>query len=257
LTAATAPNQAWSTDFKGAYRVGGNYCHPLTTTDLFSRYILKLHPLDGERFEWVQPIYEGLFREYGMPYRIRSDNGPPFASVQAAGGLSRLSVWWVRLGITPERIEPGHPEQNGCHERMHRTMKAEGVHPGRSRQGEQEILLEEFRVDFNEERPHEALGQKTPASVYIPSLREYPKELPDPEYPMEFAVRRTDGTGTISWSSIKVRLGNVLRNQEIGVEEIADGVWQTWFGPVYLGLLVNEGKKKISFLKNQLPKATE
>jgi len=257
LTAVTAPNQVWSTDFKGAYRVNGNYCHPLTTTDLFSRYILKLHPLAGERFELVQPVYERLFQEYGIPYRIRSDNGPPFASTQAPGGLSRLSVWWIRLGITPERIKPGHPEQNGCHERMHRTMKAEGVHPGRSRQGEQEALLEEFRVYFNEERPHEALGQKIPASIYTPSLREYPKELPDPEYPMEFTVRRTDLHGRISWSNIEINIGHVVKRQAIGVEEIADGIWQIWFGPVYLGLMVEEGKKKFSFLKNQLPQAAE
>jgi hypothetical protein len=219
--------------------------------------LLKLKPLDGERFNLVQPVFEQMFREYGMPYRIRSDNGAPFASAQTPGGLSQLSVWWVRLGITPERIQPGHPEQNGSHERMHRTLKAEGIHPGRSRQGEQEALLEEFRVYYNEERPHEALGQKKPASIYVPSVREFPSLLPDPEYPMEFAVRRVQTNGSFKWLGIKVCLGKVLATQEIGVEEIADGVNQLWFGPVYLGLLVDEGKKRISYLKNQLPKAPE
>ena len=255
LTTPTAPNHVWATDFKGAYRVGGKYCHPLTTSDLFSRYLLKLKPLDGEQHKLVQPVFEWMFQEYGMPYRIRSDNGPPFASVQAPGGLSRLSVWWVRLGITPERIQPGHPEQNGSHERMHRTLKAEAIHPGCSRQGEQEALLEQFRVYYNEERPHESLEQNTPQTLYKSSLREYPKVLPDPEYPVEFAVRRVQKRGTFKWSGIEVSIGSVLSSQEIGVEAIADGAWQLWFGPVYLGLLLDEGKRRITYLKNQLPQA--
>jgi transposase InsO family protein len=257
LAAATEPNAVWTTDFKGAYRVAGKYCHPLTIADAHSRFLLKLHPLEGERFSLVQPVFERVFREYGMPYRIRSDNGSPFASRQSVGGLSRLAVWWVRLGITPELIEPGHPEQNGRHERMHRTMKAEGVHPGRSREGEQERLLEQFRVYYNEERPHEALGQRTPTEVYNHSPRTFPEDLPEPEYPREFVLRRVQKEGHFTWNGCRTRVGKVLGGQEIGVEPISDGRWQVWFGPIYLGLIVDEGRRKSLFLKNDLKENQE
>ena len=250
LAAATEPNAVWTGDFKGAYRVAGKYCHPLTIADACSRFLFKLQPLDGEQFALVRPVFELVFREYGLPWRLRTDNGPPFASVQAAGGLSRLSVWWVRLGITPERIEPGHPEQNGRHERMHRTMNAEAVHPGRSRAGEQEALLEEFRRYFNQERPHEALGQRTPASQHVNSPRSFPEELPDPDYPREFVTRRVAPNGYISWNSCSLRLGNALARQEIGLEPVSDGRWQAWFGPVYLGLIVDEARKQSMFMRN-------
>jgi putative transposase len=250
LAAATEPNTVWTADFKGAYRVAGKYCHPLTIADAHSRYLLKLQPLDGERLALVQPVFERVFREYGLPWRIRTDNGPPFASLHAAGGLSRLSVWWVRLGILPERIEPGHPEQNGRHERMHRTMKAEAVRPGRSREGEQERLLEEFRRYYDDERPHEALGQRTPASVYVPSSRPFPEELPEPEYPTEFALRRVGPNGYFSWNGCPLNLGGVLAKEEIGIEPVSDGRWQVWFGPIYLGLVIDERKGKSLFMRN-------
>lgn len=251
LAAATEPNAVWTGDFKGAYRVAAKYCHPLTIADASSRYLLKVQPLDGEKFAQVQPVFERVFREYGLPWRIRTDNGSPFASTQAVGGLSRLAVWWVRLGILPERIEPGHPEQNGRHERMHRTLKAEAVHPGRSRAGEQEQLLEKFRRYYNEERPHEALEQRTPASVYVSSPRPYPDELPEPEYPGEFAIRRVGPNGYFRWNGGVMPLGEVLKGQAIGIEAVSDGRWQAWFGPVYLGLLVDEGRRKTVFLRNR------
>jgi hypothetical protein len=134
---------------------------------------------------------------------------------------------------------------------MHRTLKAEGVHPERSREGEQERLLEEFRVYYNEERPHEALGQRTPASVYAPSSRPFPEELPDPEYPQEFLVRRLGPRGQFSWNCCSLHLGGVLRDEEIGIEPISDGRWQVWFGPIYLGLIVDEGRRKSLFFKNK------
>jgi hypothetical protein len=154
------------------------------------------------------------------------------------------------LGILPERIEPGHPEQNGRHERMHRTLKAEAVHPGRTREGEQEELLEEFRRYYNDERPHEALGQRTPANVYVPSSMPFPEELPEPEYPGEFALRRVTSNGCFSWNACRQIIGKVLAGEEIGIEPISDGRWQVWFGPIYLGLIVEERRGKNLFLKN-------
>lgn len=250
LAAATAPNTVWTADFKGAYRVAGRYCHPLTIMDAHSRYLLKVHPLEKESFKLVQPVFEQVFREYGMPYRIRTDNGSPFASTKAVGGLSKLSVWWIRLGILPERIEPGHPEQNGRHERMHRTLKAEAVHPGRTREGEQETLLETFRKHYNDERPHEALKQCTPASVHVLSTIPYPERLPDPEYPREFALRRAGPSGQIKFNRTSICLGSVLGRQEIGLETISDGKWQVWFGPIYLGHMIDGGRGNAIFRKN-------
>jgi putative transposase len=249
LAAATDPNVVWCTDFKGCFRVGGQYCHPLTISDGCSRFLLRVQAVEAERFECVQPVFESAFREYGMPWRMRSDNGAPFAS-KALGGLSRLSVWWVRLGITPERIVPGHPEQNGRHERMHRTLKEGTAQPPRSDAARQQRAFDEFREEFNQERPHEALGQKTPASRHELSRRPFPERVGDPEYPSEFELRRTGARGELSFSGKRLCMGETLTSQVIGIEEVSDGCWQLWFGPIYLGTLVQKPKRELELHRN-------
>jgi putative transposase len=252
LAAATEPNVVWCADFKGKFRVGRQYCNPLTISDAHSRFLLECRKTDGERTEPVQAVFEQAFHEYGLPLRIRTDNGSPFAS-RAVGGLSRLSVWWVKLGILPERIEPGHPEQNGRHERMHRTLKLETASPPCATLDAQQAAFDCFRYTYNHERPHEALGQRTPASVYTPSLRPMPSYVSEPEYPDEFELRRVTRDGTITIRYEVVPLGCILHGETVGVEEIDDGKWQVWFGPVFLGLVIHQGKgkgKKAEVVKN-------
>lgn len=250
LAAATESNIVWSTDFKGQFRVGGRYCFPLTITDNYSRFLLTVRGVGDEREATVKPIFERAFREYGLPYRIRSDNGAPFAS-RAIGGLSKLSIWWVKLGITPERIEPGKPQQNGRHERMHRTLKAETAKPPMPSAELQQTAFDNFIQEFNYERPHEALGQKPPASLYVPSSRVMPPEPSDPEYPSEFLVRRLDDTGKLSWGGTKTYVAHMLEGEAVGIEDVDDGVAQLWFGPIYLGLLRQLGKQKVELFENK------
>jgi putative transposase len=249
LAAATAPNVVWSADFKGCFRVAGRVCNPLTITDNFSRMLLRLERVDTLREEHVAPVFDAAFEEYGLPWRIRTDNGAPFAT-RSPGGLSKLSVKWVKLGIIPERIEPGKPQQNGRHERMHRTLKLETASPPRPSMELQQHAFEHFRAVYNEERPHEALGQKTPASMYGRSPRVQPSELPDPEYPDDFELRRVHHNGTIGWHRHQPSLGVVLADQVVGLEPIRDGVWQVWFGPIYLGLFRELSKGRSEFIKN-------
>lgn len=249
LAAATAPNVLWCTDFKGQFRVQRRYCYPLTITDAHSRYLLRCEPLEGTQLKASKRVFEEAFREYGLPLRMRSDNGTPFAS-SSVGGLSRLSVWWIKLGITPERIDPGHPEQNGQHERMHRTLKAEVASPPRSAWEEQRAALTAFRREFNEVRPHEALGQATPASRYQRSARTFPEHIGDPDYPDHFQVRRIGGNGDTSFNGCYVGIGSVLGDEGVGFEPIEDGLWHAWFGPIFLGQLRELGHRKALFIKN-------
>ena len=181
LTRPEAANQVWAIDFKGWFRTGdGVRCDPLTISDTHTRYLLRCQAMDRTGGRFVRPLMEATFREYGLPARIRSDNGSPFAST-GVGGLSRLSVWWLRLGITPERIAPGHPEQYGRHERLHRTLKQDTAQPPSRTPRAQQQAFDRFRRTYNEERPHEALGRATPASWYEPSLRSFPERLPERE----------------------------------------------------------------------------
>jgi transposase InsO family protein len=249
LAAATAPNVVWCTDFKGKFRVERRYCHPLTITDASSRFLLRCEPLEGEDIAQARKVFEATFREFGLPLRMRSDNGVPFAST-GIGGLSALSVWWVKLGILPERTEPGHPEQNGRHERMHRTLKAEVASPPKSEWQEQRKALEEWRRSFNERRPHEALDMETPASRYMTSPRPYPGTVGDPEYPDHFELRRVKPNGVISMREQSVVLGNALQRECVGLEPIQDGLWHVWFGPVFLGRLRELGQQKYDIQKN-------
>lgn len=250
LAAATEPNVVWCADFKGKFRVGRQYCNPLTISDACSRFLLECRRTEGERTEPVKSVFEEAFNEYGLPLRIRTDNGAPFAS-KAVGGLSRLSIWWVKLGILPERIEPGHPEQNGSHERMHRTLKLETASPPRPTLDAQQAAFDCFRYTYNHERPHEALGQRPPASIYTPSLRPMPSYVGEPEYPDDFDVRRVAMNATIRLRHSTIKLSKLLVGETIGVEEIDDGKWQLWFGPIYLGLMIEQGKgNKPEIVKN-------
>lgn len=249
LAAATAPNVVWCTDFKGKFRVAKRYCHPLTITDANSRFVLRCQPLETEDVATSKPVFESAFREYGLPLRMRSDNGVPFAST-AIGGLSALSVWWVKLGILPERTEPGHPEQNGRHERMHRTLKAEVASPPKDEWEAQCEALENWRMMFNEERPHEALDMQTPGSRFQPSVRPFAEDVGDPEYPEHFELRRVRAQGDLNFGNNLIGLGTVLHHECVGFEPVDDGVWHLWFGPVFLGRLQDLGRKRVSLKKN-------
>jgi hypothetical protein len=179
-------------------------------------------------------VFFRLFEEYGLPRIIRTDNGVPFATT-ALGRLSTLSVWWIRLGIYPELIEPAHPEQNGRHERMHRTLKRETALPSKANLAAQQKRFDQFRHEFNTERPHEALGQETPASVYKRSLRHLPRKLPDLEYPAHFETRYVSANGGIRWKCAWVCVTHTLAGEFVGLEEVGDGLWDCYFGPVLLG----------------------
>ena len=194
-----APNDLWSADFKGQFKTGnGRYCFPLTVTDGFSRYLLGCQALTSTAVQEAKPVFTRLFQEYGLPKRIRTDNGVPFATNTLAR-LSKLSAWWVRLGVLPELIEPGKPQQNGRHERMHRTLKDETTRPASASLPAQQRRFNTFRAEFNNERPHEALDQQTPASLYSTSSREMPNKLPPLVYPDRFEVRYVSGNGGIRW----------------------------------------------------------
>lgn len=233
LVEASAANQVWAIDFKGWFRTGdGRRCDPLTISDTHTRYLLRCQIVARTSGEFVRPLLETTFREYGLPQRIRSDNGAPFAST-GIGGLSGLSVWWLRLGILPERIEPGHPEQSGRHERMHRTLQQETAQPPACSLGAQQRAFDRFRTEYNEERPHEALGMATPASLYAPAGRPFPERLPEIEYPAGFALRRVEQHGGISWMHERVFLGEALSGETVGVEELEHG-WRIWFSTLPL-----------------------
>ena len=232
-----APNELWAIDYKGWFIAGdGTRCNPLTLSDGYSRYLLCAQLVERADYGDCRRELERVFREYGLPHAIRSDNGAPFASI-GAGGLSRLSVWWVKLGIRPERIEPGKPAQNGRHERMHKTLKAECANPPAANRIAQQRRLDEFRAEFNHQRPHEALGQTAPAAHYAPSPRSYPARLADPVYPDDYELRRVRSRGEIKWQGELVYISEALINEVIGLVETDDGDAEVYFGPLELGLL--------------------
>jgi transposase InsO family protein len=229
------PNETWCADFKGEFKTGdGVYCYPLTVTDGASRFLLGCQALASTAHETAKPVFRRLFQEYGLPKRIRSDNGVPFATT-AIGRLSRLSIWWIRLGIHPELIEPGRPHQNGRHERMHKTLKQQTTRPPAATSRGQQRRFDRFRHEFNEERPHEALGQKTPAAHYEASPRPFPAKLPPIEYPAHFEKRLMSRNGGFRWASKRVPLSHLLEGQYIGLEEVGDGIWDVYYSDVRLG----------------------
>jgi len=232
---AEAPNDMWTGDFKGQFRTGdGRLCYPLTVADAHSRFLLGVQGLDTVSEAQAWPVFERLFREYGLPQAIRTDNGSPFAAIRAVARLSRLSVRWIKLGIALDRIEPGHPEQNGSHERMHRTLKRETARPPAVSRPTQQERFDRFRSVYNEQRPHEALGQRLPAELYRPSVRPYPAQMPEPDYPGHFEVRSVKRTGMIKWQGEFLFVSEALIGERVGLEETADGVWTVYFGSVAL-----------------------
>lgn len=232
-----APNDVWSIDYKGQFRMqNGQYCYPLTISDNFSRYLLGCKALKGPRHVPTRRYLESIFRQYGLPDAIRCDNGVPFA-YRGIGGLSPLTVWWILLGIVPERIKKGSPQQNGRHERMHRTMKNEALdHVGRNLK-EQQKTLDAFRHNYNYNRPHEALDDQTPGDYYRKSERPYVEKPHPPEYTHDFLVRSVRHNGEIKFMGSKFFITQLLAGQPIGLKEISDDAWQLQFSFYVLGTL--------------------
>lgn len=241
LAHAVESNRVWCADFKGWFRSGdGSRIDPLTISDAWSRYLLRCQAVEKTDTERVRAIFQAAFREYGMPQAIRTDNGPPFAS-PAIGGLSRLAVWWIKLGIQPERIEAGHPEQNGRHERIHRTMDEELLRGEDWRS--QQRQMDAFRHDYNHLRPHEALAMETPASVYQPSPRNYPEKVPEVQYPDGFLVRTVKAQGHIRWKQKDLFLSQTLWAEPVGLLPIDDGIFTIYFAHVPLARLDEKNGK--------------
>jgi putative transposase len=229
FASADAPNQIWCADFKGWFRTAdGARIDPLTISDAHSRYLLRCQHVGKTNGERVQAIFEAAFRECGLPQAIRTDNGAPFAS-RAIAGLSRLAVWWMKLGIVPERIAAGHPEQNGRHERMHRTLKQETASPPAANPRAQQRVFHGFRREYNEQRPHEALGMQTPSAVYRPSQRPYPARVREPEYGSALRVRRVRLRGSFSWKQQEVFVSETLIGEPIGLLPVDDRIYTVYF----------------------------
>lgn len=235
LVPMTTPNGTWTADFKGQFKTrDGLYCYPLTIVDGCSRYLLACQGLLSTAIATAKPVFLRLFQEYGLPQIIRTDNGVPFATT-ALGRLSTLSVWWIRLGILPELIAPASPQQNGRHERMHRTLKAEATRPPSGNLQAQQTRFNRFRHEYNDERPHEALDQETPASCYVPSARHLPARLAPLEYPGHFERRLVSRNSGIRWNRNWVCVTHTLAGEYVGLEEVGDGLWDVYFGPLKLG----------------------
>lgn len=241
LSEPERPNQVWGADFKGWFRTrDGKRCDPLTISDLFSRYVIDCRALLGQQDGLVRPVFKQIFGAFGLPDVIRIDNGPPFGS-EGVLGLSALSVWWIQLGIRVEYIEPGCPEQNGVHERMHRTLKAETTCPPERNIREQQKRFDRWMKEFNEDRPHEALGMRRPAEIYKPSSRSYPKRISGFGYPPEFEVRRVRSNGQIVWNQRQRAIGRAFRGVQIGLERIDNDQIRVHAGEMLLGTLATDG----------------
>jgi transposase InsO family protein len=242
LSPGIGPNDLWCADFKGQFKLGNNeYCYPLTVTDQASRYLLLCEALDSVREDTAITAFQSLFLERGLPSAIRSDNGVPFASPNALFNLSKLSVWWLRLGIAIERIKPGHPEQNGRHERMHLTLKQEATRPAGMNSLQQQARFDAFVSEFNNERPHEALAMKTPSEIYSPSSRPY-LGLPNLTYPLHDRDALVTNCGRICMHRKKISISYTLAGQRVGIKEVDDGIWIVSFMHYDLGYIDLEQK---------------
>ena len=229
------PNGLWCADYKGEFMLGNRkYCYPLTITDYHSRYLLACDGLESTQEPFAFRVFERTFKEFGLPRSIRTDNGLPFSSPNALFGLSRLSVWWLRLGIDIERIKPGNPQQNGRHERMHLTLKKEATKPPSFNFLQQQSRFDDFIEEFNHDRPHEALNMKYPGELDTPSGREY--RIPDePEYPLHDRTIQITHCGRICIGKRKVNLSRVFAGQKVGIREVADKIWLVSFMDFDLG----------------------
>ena len=240
-TPATRPNAVWATDFKGWFRTqDGQRCDPLTISDLYSRYVLVCRLVPGQRMEEVRPVFRQVFRWFGLPEVLRVDNGLPFGS-HGVAGLSQLSAWWLHLGIRVEFIEPAHPEQNGGHERMHRTLKAETTRPPAATPRAQQARFARWRHTFNQERPHEALGMQRPADRYVRSARRYTEHPAPPVYPPHYHVRRVKRQGVIKWRNRRCFIGQALHGMVVGLVEVGEEAYDVYFGELHLGRLDPSG----------------
>lgn len=237
LSQGARPNDLWCADFKGEFKLGnGRYCYPLTVTDHASRYLLLCEALESVREEPAIAAFEQLFRERGLPGAIRSDNGVPFASPNGLYNLSKMAVWWLRLGIAIERIKPGRPQQNGRHERMHLTLKQEATRPAGMNSLQQQARFDAFVGEYNDERPHEALGMKVPAEAYTASPRAY-AGLPELDYPLHDRDVIVTCCGRICMHRKKINISTVLAGQRLGIKEVDDGIWLVSFIHYDLGYI--------------------
>ncbi len=238
-------NQVWSVDYKGQFKLGnGKLCYPLTITDNHSRYLLQCRALTSTCYQDARDWMEWTFREYGLPEAMRSDNGSPFASI-AAGGISRLSMWWIQLGIRPQRIKPGCPQQNGRHERMHRTLKEAVINPSAYSAPRQQKRFDEFIAEYNHERSHEGLDRQCPDAVYEYSSRSYPERIPEIEYDEGKVIRRVKRSGEIQWQNQRIYISQVISGQAVSLEEIDNGVWEVCYGFYRLGTLTDKERQLV------------
>lgn len=234
------PNELWCADYKGEFMLADRrYCYPLTITDAASRYLLSCEALSSTKAQYAFTVFERVFKDFGLPQAIRTDNGVPFASANSLFGLSKLSVWWLRLGIAIERIRPAHPEQNGRHERMHLTLKKEATHPAAKNLLQQQDRFDRFIHEFNQERPHQALGMKYPAELYVNSSRPY-RGLSDLEYPFHDRTITVTCCGRICIGKRKINLSTVFAGQNVGIKEVSDKVWLVSFMQYDLGFFDQE-----------------
>ncbi len=232
-----ASNHVWSADFKGQFKLkNGNYCYPLTITDNFSRFLFMCKALKSPNCNEVIKGYEQVFLEHGLPDAIRTDNGQPFAGL-GIGGLTRLSIWLLKLGIMPERIEPGCPQQNGRHERMHRTLKEAAVFPKEKTLEEQQLLFDAFQTEFNTKRPHQALNGNRPAEIHVRSLRELPSKSPDIVYPDNFLIRKIKMNGIMKFAGKEYFVSELLHGEPVGLELIEEEKATIYFGQLKLGIV--------------------
>jgi len=238
LSEPDAPNLSWAMDFKGWFRTGdGVRCEPLTVTDGYSRFLITCKAMAQITGARVQPELIGAFRTHGMPWALRSDNGNPFASTSAIGGLTQLSVWLLTLDIWPDRIDPGRPDQNGRHERMHRVLHEDAASPPSATIAARQQRLDVWRADYNSYRPHEALGQRCPAALYAPSPRVYPEHVAAWEYPADHQARRVSSKGYLRWRDTEIYLSEALRGQTVALAQGDDGDWAIRFRQFTLAML--------------------
>jgi putative transposase len=243
LSTPKEPNDLWCVDFKGQFKIkNSNYCFPLTISDFVSRYIIGCEALNNTEANPCFAVFEEAFQEYGLPAAVRSDNGIPFASGNSTWNLTRLSVWWIRLGVKLERIRPGNPQENGRHERMHRTLKQEATNPAAANMLQQQERFDYFRKEFNHERPHQAIDMKFPAEIYRKSIREY-KGLSDITYPGYDKSLMITNCGRICLEKQKIHISKALANQPVGLKEVDSGIWQVDFMSYTLGFFDMESDK--------------